>query len=95
MKWYFKINIQHGMKIQTIWDAISKIKQNQNKKMIDLIQKLKKRESESQENPTNSKIRQRIRKIQHEIKIMQTEALEKKLKMTKQIFFENANKGGR
>lgn len=107
MTWFFKINMQQGMSMQTIWDAskaylrgiaisrTAKIRQKEHKKMEGLVKKIKKRELDSQENPTNLRIQQRIRKIHHKIKIIQTEELEKKLKITKQTFFENANKIGR
>lgn len=68
-------------------------KRNQQKKINAIKQDLKKEEERLQEIPTNQGIYERIKRLQHEIRKLQTER--KKLKITRQYFFENANKEGR
>lgn len=59
-----------------------------------MIGKLKEEEENGSNTPEDKRI-QKILKLQHEIKIKQTEEIEKKLKEVKQYLFENANKPGR
>lgn len=44
---------------------------------------------------TNEIIKQKILRLQHKIRVLQTEEVERNLKAVKQNFFENANKPGR
>lgn len=74
--------------------AAKQKKERANKFRI-LQEKLKKEESNLMHNPSAKQINVKITYIQHQINKILMEELEKKIKLTRQAYFENANKPGR
>uniref|UniRef100_A0A2D4KF82 Uncharacterized protein n=1 Tax=Micrurus paraensis TaxID=1970185 RepID=A0A2D4KF82_9SAUR len=70
-----------------------------NKEKFELRNKLQKTiqklERELQEKPQNSKIKEQLIISRHELNIEEQEEMTKNLRMTRQNFFEHANKPGR
>lgn len=104
---FFKINIQPEMQMQIVWDTskayfrglairyAAKQKREKEQKMKNLIRNLEKEEEKSQKGLNTKRNLYNIKRLKHQIRIIQTEEMERNLKTARQNFFENANKPSR
>lgn len=100
------MHIQPDISICTLWGArkayfrgleVRSAKKKINEKtqhLQNLADRIKKQEGNLKENPTATELHQRIHLLQHQINVILSEEIAKKVKFKGQNCFENANKPG-
>ena len=107
MNIFFQMNKPQDTGMTTIWDTAkayfrgyaiefnTRRKKEKNKQYQTLITSLKNEEAKLKKAPTKKELLNKINILQHKINLLEQEEMEKKIKFTRQNFFENANKPGR
>ncbi|KAF7248300.1 Craniofacial development protein 2 [Varanus komodoensis] len=73
----------------------AKINEMRKQEQSKLAEKLTKLEQELQEDPSKKDLKIQMNILKHKLNLLDTNELTKQMKLTKQIFFKNANKPGR
>ncbi|KAF7244640.1 hypothetical protein EYD10_09237 [Varanus komodoensis] len=107
MEIFFQINKTEETCLQNVWDTakayvrgliitysakINKMRKHERSKLVEELMKL---EQELQEDPSKKDLKTQMNILKHRLNLLDTNELTKQMKLTKQNFFENANKPGR